>query len=176
MFKAVILPIACLFLVSCGNIQHFTKPLTPMGDNVQLYPGDTVIEYEKYRNLENAFGKADMFGRKTFEGFVRLVYDARVDDILAFELYRVDIITNETTLDRAPAMTTINSYGGGPYQRKTYTATTYAPRGADSMTLPQKPRQILAKVGDTFDVGDYSITVLSYFGDVIVCDIRRNQS
>ncbi len=73
--------------------------------------GDTLITIDKYRNLENALGKADVFGRKTKEGRIEVRF-AGMEKDGSVVLYRRDIsiLTNETTMSRSGLYTsTTNS-------------------------------------------------------------------
>jgi len=69
--------------------------------------GDVVLRVNKQRDLENIFGKASIYGRKTNEGFSELRF-AGVEKNGEVVLYRKDvqIITNETTMSRTPFSTT----------------------------------------------------------------------
>ncbi len=105
--------------------------------------GDVVLRVNKTRDLQNAFGKADLFGRKTNEGFVEVRF-AGVEANGEIVLFRKDvqILTNETTMSRTPFSNTVGSSSttaSGSYSgtanggvinansKTNYTATTTAP-------------------------------------------------
>jgi hypothetical protein len=104
----------------CGN--HLTA---------NVGPGDIVAKVNKKRNLVNAYGGADIFGRQTDEGFTELRF-AWLKPDGGIVLFRKDteIMTNETTLTRAGASSTFVSGGAnrnGGYTNFSGTATTFAP-------------------------------------------------
>lgn len=99
----------CLLLsiTACVTIEHTTKAEQPVNQQLIAGVGDVVLRINKQRNLENAFGKADIFGRKTNEGYSEIRF-AGVEHNGEVVLYRHDvgIITNETTMSRTPAFST----------------------------------------------------------------------
>jgi hypothetical protein len=106
----------CLFLpvlvalslqAGCSSIDRTAAAQQPVNKSLLAGPGDLVLRVERERNLENAFGKADVFGRKTKEGFTELRF-AGVEPSGEIVLSRKDvqIVTNETTMSRTPFSTT----------------------------------------------------------------------
>lgn len=92
-----------LAVAGCASIEHTSKSQQPIGKQLLAGVGDVVLRVEKQRNLQNAFGKADIFGRKTNEGFTELRF-AGLEPNGEVVLYRKDvhILTNETTMSRTP--------------------------------------------------------------------------
>ena len=130
-------------LSACATIDHTASVKQEIGKTLIAGPGDLVLRVERERSLENAFGKADLFGRKTKEGFTELRFGG-VEDNGEIVLIRKDfqVITNETTMSRTPIATTTgqsttsvsgsnNSYGGNTQIQGTgttnYTSTTLMP-------------------------------------------------
>ncbi len=89
-------------LNACTPIHHTQMIEQPIGQQLVAGPGDLVIRVNKQRDLKNAFGRADIFGRKTDEGYSELRF-AGVETDGTFVFYRrdVDIVTNETTMSRS---------------------------------------------------------------------------
>src|SRR3972149_3771733 len=125
MKRRIILLVAAALIAGCATIKHASNTEQPIGQQTIAGVGDVVLRVNKQRNLENAFGKADIFGRKTNEGFSELRF-AGVEKSGEVVLYRKDvrIITNETTMSRTPISTTTGSantnvtgdyYGSGSY-------------------------------------------------------------
>lgn len=110
MKKQAITLLFSLILSGCASIEHTSIIEQPIDQPALVGVGDIVLRVNRQRNLENAFGKADMFGRKTNEGFSELVF-AGVEASGEIVLYRKDvsIITNETTMSRTPLSTTTGS-------------------------------------------------------------------
>ena len=96
-----------ILLTGCASIDHTLRLRQPLDRPLVAGPGDIVLRIDCERNLENVFGKADIFGRKTKEGFSELRF-AGVESTGEIVLFRkdTDIITNETTLSRMPISST----------------------------------------------------------------------
>ncbi len=94
-------------VVGCGSIERTTAAHQSLGRVLLAGPGDLVLRVERERNLENVVGKADIFGRKTKEGFTEVRF-AGVEPSGVVVLFRKDvsILTNETTMSRTPMSTT----------------------------------------------------------------------
>ena len=99
-----------LALTACGSIERTAVAEQPTGKVLLAGPGDVVLRIDRERNLENVVGKADIWGRKTKEGFSEIRF-AGVESTGMVVLYRKDIhiMTNETTLTRTPLSLTSGS-------------------------------------------------------------------
>lgn len=139
-------------MFGCANIEHSSKFDQPIGQACLAGVGDIVLRINKTRDLQNAFGKADLFGRKTNEGFVGVRF-AGVEANGGIVLFRKDvqILTNETTTSRTPFSSTVGSAsttGTGTYSgnantgvinansRSNYAATTIAPVSDSHIIAP----------------------------------------
>lgn len=113
---------------ACAPIQHTTASAQPLETPLLAGIGDVVLRIDKKRNLQNAFGASDIFGRKTNEGFVEIRY-AGVERSGEVVLARKDvqIVSNETTMSRTPL-----SYTAG---QATTNATGTVYSSANSATL-----------------------------------------
>lgn len=92
-----------LSMAACGSIERTTSVYQPLDKTILAGPGDVVLRIDRERSLENVAGKADIWGRKTKEGFTEVRF-AGVEPSGVVVLYRKDvhIMTNETTLTRTP--------------------------------------------------------------------------
>lgn len=121
--KAAILLVALATLGACAPIEH--QAVLTEATNVRLVagPGDVIAHVAKQRDLENVAGRADIWGRKTDEGYSDLHFAgvSQNGDIL---FYRTDvtIVSNETTMSRSPFS---SSYGNA----QTTTTGTISPFG-----------------------------------------------
>lgn len=124
-FRVLLIALA---VSGCASIEHSSKPQQPVGKQLLAGVGDVVLRIEKQRNLQNAFGKADIFGRKTNEGFTELRF-AGVEPNGEVVLYRKDvhILTNETTMSRTPL-----SFNTGT-SNTTVSGSTYGTRNATNL-------------------------------------------
>jgi hypothetical protein len=87
----------------CAPIQHTSATEQALDTPLLAGIGDIILRINKERNLQNAFGASDIFGRKTNEGFVEIRF-AGVERSGEVVLARKDvqIISNETTMSRTP--------------------------------------------------------------------------
>jgi hypothetical protein len=90
-------------LSGCGSIERTASSQQPVGKVLVAGPGDVVLRIDRERSLTNVVGKADIWGRKTNEGFSEIRF-AGVESNGQVVFYRKDvqIMSNETTLTRTP--------------------------------------------------------------------------
>jgi hypothetical protein len=89
-----------LVVAGCAPIEHMVTTSQALNRSLIAGPGGVVVHADKERNLQNAFGRSDVFGRKTAEGYVEL-YFSGVENDGTIVLYRTgaEIISNETTTE-----------------------------------------------------------------------------
>ncbi len=165
MKQLLILLSLAVLVGGCATIDHTANIEQPINRQTIVGVGDVVLRVNKQRNLENAFGKADIFGRKTNEGFSELRF-AGVEKTGEVVLYRKDvqIVTNETTMSRTPLSTTTgssNSTISGNYQaagnvgtvnanaRNNYSSTALSPTSDFHVVVPAETIPIRLAVGET---------------------------
>lgn len=165
MKSRVITLVAAVLMAGCATIEYTSNTEQPIGQPTIVGVGDVVLRVNKQRNLENAFGKADVFGRKTNEGFSELRF-AGVEKSGEVVLYRKDvhIITNETTMSRTPISITSGSantnvagnyYGSGDYgnvnanARTNYSSTTLMPASDFHIVVPAETIPIRLSPGES---------------------------
>jgi hypothetical protein len=144
----IFLLLGLLGINSCAPIDHQRVVQTPVGETLHAGVGDTIISVKKQRNLQNAFGGSDIFGRKTDEGFSELKYiGLRSPSIAVFQRNDAAIYSNETTMSRSGGMyipnssttTTRGTVGGVPYYGSSTTTGpgVFVPSAkADTQVLP----------------------------------------
>jgi hypothetical protein len=173
------LPLAFVFVLSgCASIQHTAVVEQPFNQQRTAGVGDVVLRIDKQRNLENIFGKASIWGKKTNEGFTEVRF-AGVEDNGEVVLYRkdVEIITNETTSSRNPTTTTIGHstttaagsyYGSGTYGTANATArtnsssTTISPTSDYHVVVPNETIPIRFPQGTTrIPIEGFVVEILS---------------
>jgi hypothetical protein len=180
--QKLVFALLSLGTVACAPIEHQAVIEQPTGAILTAGPGDVMARVDKQRNLENIFGKADIYGRKTNEGYSEIHYggiDAKGDVLL----YRTDvnIVTNETTMSRSPfssSYTTSHSsgsaaYGGGVVEGSANgTSSTISmapisdfhaviPQGSQPIILPPAP-QDLAFEGHALKILTASAGMITY--------------
>ena len=173
-----IIPILLTVLVAgCSSIEHSKK--IEQATNTPLFAGagDVVIHINHERDLENAYGNADIFGRKTKEGFSELRFigvDKNGDTILARK--DVNILSNETTLSRNPFSYTTaesNTTSTGVYSgnntggtisgnsNTTYNSTTMSPTSDYHMAIPSDSTPIKLNSSErTLPIDGYVIEII----------------
>jgi hypothetical protein len=177
-------------MAGCAAIEHATIAEQPIGQQVVVGVGDVVLRVNKQRNLENAFGKADIFGRKTNEGFSELRF-AGVEKTGEVVLYRKDvqIITNETTMSRTPLSTTTGSadstvtgnyYGAGnagtvnANARTNFSSTTLLPPSDFHVVVPAETIPIRLAVGETKVIMEgYVVEIIKATPNSLECKITK---
>lgn len=152
----------CLF--GCATIKHTATVEQPIGQQSIVGVGDVVMRLNKQRDLENIFGKADLYGRKTNEGYSELRF-AGVEKNGEVVFYRKDvqIITNETTMSRTPFSTSAghsNTNITGSYYgadnvgtvnanaTTTYSSTTISPTSDYHVVIPDNTIPIRLPAGE----------------------------
>jgi hypothetical protein len=165
MKQGIFLLLFSILVSNCASIQHTSSTDQPTGKKIIAGVGDIVLRVNKMRNLENVFGKADIFGRKTNEGFAELRF-AGIESSGEVVLYRKDVhvLTNETTMSKTPFSTTTGSantnltgsfYGNGNYGNvqsnatTNYTSTTTKPASDYHVFIPAETIPIRLAPGET---------------------------
>ena len=90
-----------LLQVGCGNLQTYTVLDQPTNTPLTASVGQKIWRTTKTRDLPNAFGKADLFGRTVASGYVELRFlGVERESIVLFGFRDVEIYSNETTMSR----------------------------------------------------------------------------
>lgn len=95
--------LAVLSLIGCTPITRQSTAEQPTSTELRAGVGDVMLRIEKTKCLPNAFGKCDIFGRTTSEGFIELRF-AGIERSGEVVLARkdVEILSNESTMTRTP--------------------------------------------------------------------------
>jgi hypothetical protein len=164
-FRVIVIALLFGGLSACASIEKSRLAEQPTNQLLLAGKGDVVLKVNKQRDLENAFGNADVFGRKTNEGFSELRF-AGVEESGAIVFYRNDIriMTNETTMSRSGVSSTFGSetttasgsyYGNESYgtvsgsATTNYSSSTLSPTSDFHAVIPQGTTPIVLKPGDT---------------------------
>jgi hypothetical protein len=174
MKKQIVSLLTLVIISGCTAIKHTSSTEQPTDQLAIVGVGDVVLRVNKQRSLENAFGKADIFGRKTNEGFSELVF-AGVEQSGEIVLYRKDvsIITNETTMSRSSVSTTTgyantnvtgNYYGNGNISANAttnYSSTTLTPASDFHIIVPADTIPIrLSSSENKFPMEGYVVEII----------------
>jgi hypothetical protein len=104
----VTLTITAFAVAGCAQVQQRQQLAEPVGPVLRTPVRGTIATIKKDRDLPNAFGRADMYGRTVDAGFTRIIYRGRdADGSVLVEQVNVDVQSNASTMTRAPVI-----YGG----------------------------------------------------------------
>ena len=145
--KRLVIAALLLATTACAPVQHTESlELSQASASGLAGPGDLVARVNKQRNLQKAFGKSDIFGRKTDEGFIELRFAGMDPDGEAI-LYRTDtnIVTNESTMSRTAGGGFL--YGQRNGNQATITGNSFTPASDYHAVIPAGSLQIAVPKG-----------------------------
>lgn len=96
----LLLLLAASVPAASAPIKTMTRVDRPIATELFVSVGDLMVRIEVRESLPNAFGGADIFGRTRDRGFSELRYIGVDAGFPVFRRRDVDIITNETTVNR----------------------------------------------------------------------------
>jgi hypothetical protein len=103
MRNTTVILIVLFALQGCATVEKTAQPSQNLNVIAMAGIGDTVLRLDRERDLVNAFGRADLFGRKTKEGFTEIKFAGVEPDGTVVLLRKdVEILSNETTMTRTP--------------------------------------------------------------------------
>jgi len=124
--KKIVLVLSTFMLVSCATIDHKTNVSQRLDSVLVSGVGDTIYKSTTEKNLPNAFGKADIFGRTTPTATTTIIYEGMRDGVAIFSRRTIDIDTGATTMNSSPIVisnsqtrTTIGNVGNVPIYAQT---------------------------------------------------------
>jgi hypothetical protein len=103
-----------LTLISAGARADEYILAMNVGGPYAVTPGGELARIQKQRPLPNAFGSADIFGRKVETGFVLFIYFGRAENGHAMiRRLDVDILSTATTMSRSPGFAYGQAWSNG---------------------------------------------------------------
>lgn len=102
----------CLGIVGCGEIRQTATVNvtgTRVGGEILATRGDAVIKVINKESMPNAFGAADIFGRKRATGTTSLIFVGATDSVANFIRRDVNISSQQTTMNSSPIIIQNNS-------------------------------------------------------------------
>jgi hypothetical protein len=181
--RKITISILVVFNFGCAAIEHTSYIEQPVGQVRIAGIGDVVLRVNKQRNLENISGKADIFGRKTNEGFAELRF-AGLENSGEIVLYRKDvqIISNETTMSRTPiafntgqATTRVTSNGNSARANTNISGVTIAPASDFHVVTPPDTTPIRLTAGETkLPIEGYIVEIIKAGTNSIEYKITKN--
>src|SRR5437867_4045531 len=99
--KLLVPALFAVSLAACSTIESKPYVSQPVGQPLRVGVGGVIVHVDRKRSLENAFGKADVFGRKTYEGFSELRFMGVQNGQVAIRRVDVAVYNDETTMSRS---------------------------------------------------------------------------
>ena len=119
-----------------GMHEHIAQPVQTL---MTAGIGDQVLRTDRSEDLPNAFGRADLFGRKRDAGFTEVRFVGIENGKPVFERRDVEIRSNETTMSRSGALigtTGASAYSYGNRATVQGTTTVFGAADDDVMAFP----------------------------------------
>ena len=120
------IPLIMLLLTACASIDYKTNVNQRLDAPLIAGIGDAVYKSTTEKNLPNAFGKADLFGRTTPTASTTVIFEGIRDGVAIFSRKTTDIDTGATTMNSTPIVinnsqtrTTTGSIGNTPIYGQT---------------------------------------------------------
>ena len=98
----IVAMLLCVALIGCAPVQQTAFLSQPTNTQLIAGIGDTILNVSKEKNLPNAFGASDIFGRKTPTGKTIVQYLGVRNGSAIFRRHSVDIETGATTMNSTP--------------------------------------------------------------------------
>lgn len=163
--------LAGIILSGCGGINHSSRIQQPIGQELYAGKGDVVIRVNQEQSLPNAFGQADVFGRKTTTGATIVQYLGIEGSKALFLKSGTSIDSGETTMSRTGLLvpTSDTAYASGMVGNTPVSATATknshvyippTPASSYSNSLAPVTIRIDMKKDRKFSVGGHIIEVL----------------
>lgn len=97
--------VALVVGVGCAQVERSQRLTEPVGVVLRTPVGGAIATIVKDRDLPNAFGRADLYGRKVDAGFTQIIYRGRgLDGSVLVEQVDVDVRSNASTMTRRPVL------------------------------------------------------------------------
>jgi len=103
-FIAVSLCAIAVLLAGCAQVKSNTLVDQRLGAELSAGVGDAVYSSTSKKNLPNAFGNADVFGRTTPSGMTNVLYYGVKDGMAIFIRKTIDIDSGATTMNSTPVV------------------------------------------------------------------------
>lgn len=115
LYSAVCSFVAISALAGCASPKTYSTVQQPTGTELRADLSTVMLRETRTGDLPNAFGNADVFGRKVDKGSRSIFYQGLRDDgSVVLRVVTIDVASNETTMNRtAMSMTTASAYRVG---------------------------------------------------------------
>jgi hypothetical protein len=131
-------------VTACAPVEMHEHTAQPVQTLMTAGIGDQVLRIDRSEDLPNAFGRADLFGRKRDAGFTEVRFVGIENGKPVFERRDVEIRSNETTMSRSGALigtTSASAYSHGNAATVQGTTTVFGVADDEIMAFPAETRQ-----------------------------------
>jgi hypothetical protein len=161
----IALAVTTLAVAGCAQVQQRQQLANPIGLVMRTPVGGAIATIRKDRDLPNAFGRADIHGRKVDAGFTKIIYRGRESDgSVLVEQIDIDLKSDASTLTRPPVLYTstqpavLSSRETGAAYGSSRTVSIASPAEQSSIALPSaaqfsvpKQRTLTLPTGQTVE-------------------------
>lgn len=161
--------LTALALAACSPVENRADLSTAsVGRQMTAGPGDTVMDFKITKPLPNAFGQADIFGRRTDAGRTVVRFVGAQGQTAIFERSDISVETNATTMNQTPMLvpqttnTTMRGNVGGTHVSGQATSRSYSyvgPQPVSGYATASTPIGLSVGVGQTVQIQGRSLTV-----------------
>lgn len=155
--KKLIFALTTVFLFAgCSTIDNQSIAVQEINKDLRVGAGGVLVKVNKTKDLENAFGKADLFGRKTNVGHVVLKFAGKSKEG-EIVLYReeVTVLTNESTMSRSGSHSTASG------NANSFNYSSYEAASDFHSIIPHDATIITLEVGENvFPFMGYDVTII----------------
>lgn len=165
-----VMSLVAVSLSGCATIESKPYVSQPVGQALQTGVGGVIVRVDRKRNLENAFGRADLFGRKTYEGYSELRFMGMQNGNVAIRRVDVAVHNDETTMSRSgiyipsnSTATTTGMIGTAPFSATTNVSgpgTYIPPRPANVSVSAPTHIDFLAPIGQPLPFDGVVVTLM----------------
>jgi len=165
------LSLPTVLLVGCASLQDYSTLKQPLDTTLTVNVGETIFRLKKTRDLPNALGKADLFGRTVDAGYQELRFVGMDgESVVLFAFRDVEVFSNETTMSRSGVgFLNIRSVGS--------TTTGTITRPPSSTTQVLAPYEVMIRHdirgGSNFAHSGVQITILKAGQNELVYSLSR---
>ena len=156
-------------LGACSPVENRADLATASaGRQITAGPGDTVMDFKITKPLPNAFGQADIFGRRTDAGRTVVRFVGAQGQTAIFQRSDISVETNATTMNQTPMLvpqttnTTMSGNVGGTLVSGQATSRSYSyvgPQPVSGYATASAPLGLSVGVGQTVQIQGRALTV-----------------
>lgn len=169
-FKLAVIAMSALPLAACQTTERTSQLTSASSGTVRTAgPGDTVMDFRATRALPNAFGSADIFGRRIDAGRTHVRYLGNRGGLAVFERSDIALESNATSMNQTPIFVPtvtnerVTGMVGSTPVVASGSSTTYSmigPRPTTTYATSSRPIEITLSAGQSATVEGRTLQVV----------------